>query len=121
MNTQNIDTQHADMVDELVKPGSQILASMTGPKMHLLHMASKLNSEAGELMDAIGKHCYYNKELDVTNVIEELGDIEFYMEGVRSEVGISRSDVLQGNMDKLRKRYSQGYSDKAAQERADKQ
>jgi hypothetical protein len=56
------------------------------------------------------------------NVIEELGDLEFYMEGLRQELGISRDLTLDRNISKLSKRYhSATYSDSQAQERADKE
>ena len=118
---ENIDNQHHDLVQALCKPGALILQDMSPHKMHLLHMASKLASEAGELVDAIGKLCFYNKELDVENVKEELGDIEFYMRGLRDSLLIGRDETLKHNITKLNKRYSKGYSDKAAHERADKQ
>lgn len=113
---------HPVMVNGLVKPGHVILAEMTPEKMHLLHMGSKLCSEAGELMDAIGKWCYYNQPLDHNNVREELGDIEFYLEGFRQGIGLIRHDCLEANIDKLMIRYPNfNYSDIAAQRRADKQ
>lgn len=55
------------------------------------------------------------------NVIEELGDIEFYLEGMRQQLGITREQTLEANISKLSKRYHSGsYSDTQAQERADK-
>lgn len=64
---------------------------------------------------------FTRKDLDRANVVEELGDLEFYMEGLRQATGITREECLEGNIAKLGKRY-QGlkYSDKSAQERADK-
>jgi len=120
MDNDNIENSHQEMVDKLCKSGESIMSSMTSHKMHLLHMASKLCSEAGELMDAIGKNSFYNKDLDMANVIEELGDMEFYMHGIRKDLGIIRADTLYHNMNKLDRRYSEGYSDKAAHARTDK-
>lgn len=118
MNTR---VTHPDLVAALVKPGSAILRTLTPEKAHLLHMASKLCSEAGELMDAIGKHVYYDQPLDINNCREELGDMEFYMEGFRNAVRITRQDCLDANIDKLSLRYPNiVYSDHAAKERADK-
>lgn len=117
----NLDAQFAEMVAALAKPGSAIVESLTPEKAHLLHMAVGLAGEAGELLDAVKKHVIYNKPLDEENVKEEMGDIEFYKEGIRQGVGISRDEILQANIAKLSVRYSQGYSDKAAQVRADKQ
>ncbi len=112
---------HQELVKNLVKPGSEILRTLTPSQANLLHMAVGVAGEAGELLDAIKKHCIYNKPLDRANVIEELGDLEFYMEGLRQELSISRDFTLSENVAKLLKRYStKAYSDQQAVERADK-
>ncbi len=64
----------------------------------------------------------YKKQLDYNNVVEELGDIEFYMAGIRMELGITREHTLEMNMLKLAKRYPNfEYTNERAQQRADKQ
>lgn len=88
---------------------------------NIAHMALGIAGETGEIVDAIKKNVIYDKPLDVENVIEELGDLEFYMAGLRQLLGISRWDTLQANIFKLQKRYATGYSDEAAIARADKQ
>lgn len=108
-------------VAALAKPGDAIIESLDPKKAHLIHMAIGICGEAGELLDAIKKHVIYNKPLDLANVVEELGDIEFYMEGLRQGVGVIRTATLDHNQEKLKSRYSAGkYSDQAAQARADK-
>ena len=115
------DITHSEMVATLVKPGQDIIDSLTPIKAHLWHMASCIPGEAGELFDAIKKHVIYGKELDRENVIEELGDLEFYLEGLRSALHITRGETLDANIGKLSKRYKGlQYSDQAAKDRADK-
>lgn len=110
------------MVTKLKKPGEDILAGMTPEKADLLHMALGICGEAGELGDALKRHAIYNKELDRTNVVEELGDLEFFLEGVRQILGITREETLDANIDKLGTRYvGHGYSDEQAQLRRDKE
>lgn len=118
---QTLHQEHAKMVSALAKPGDAIIQDLDCSRMHLLHMAVGISGEAGELLDAVKKAAIYNKPLDRENVIEELGDLEFYMEGLRAELGITREQTLQANIDKLSVRYKKGYSDKAAQDREDKQ
>lgn len=109
------------MVRRLSKPGVDIAFEMTPTKAHLLHMAVGICGEAGELIDAVKKHVIYGKPLDLTNVVEELGDLEFFMEGLRQELNIDRSDTIGANIDKLSARYpGWEYGDKAAIGRADK-
>ena len=113
---------HSDIVAKLRKPGKDILLSMTEQNMDLTHMAIGVSGEAGELLDAIKKVTIYNKEIDRKNVIEELGDIEFYLAGIRQCLGITRKATLEANVHKFSVRYKDfKYSDKQAQDRADKQ
>lgn len=112
---------HPELVAALAKPGADIVATLTAEDAHSLHMAVGIAGEAGELLDAVKKAAIYRKPIDRANVVEELGDLEFYMEGLRQGLGITRQEVLDHNIAKLSKRYSSGtYSDKHAQERADK-
>jgi len=109
------------MVRKLVKPGQVIKEQMTPEKAHLWHMATGVAGEAGELIDGIKKWVAYNKPLDRENIIEELGDLEFYMEGVRQGCNISRADTLEHNMKKLGVRYEgHNYTDEQAHQRKDK-
>lgn len=116
-----IQAKHSEMVSKLVKPGEEIVATLTASEAHIIHMVMGICGEAGEILDAMKKAVIYRKPLDIENVIEELGDIEFYLEGLRQKLDISRDQVLEANYEKLGKRYAgHNYSDKAAQERADK-
>lgn len=113
---------HGDMVAALVKPGDAIRAVLTASDCHLIHMSIGVAGEAGELIDAVKKHTIYRTPLDLENVIEELGDLEFYMEGLRQGLGLTREQCLEANIQKLSKRYEGlKYSDQAAKERKDKQ
>ncbi len=112
---------HADMVKALAKPGADIVASLTPETAHLLHMAVGVSGEAGELLDAVKKAAIYVKPIDRANVVEELGDLEFYMEGLRQGLGITREETLEANIAKLSVRYNGlKYTNEAAQARADK-
>ena len=108
------------MVAQLAKKDEDIFNAIKVGDMHMMHMAIGVSGEAGELIDAIKKYVIYRKPLDRENVIEELGDLEFYMEGLRQSLNIDRQETLDANIAKLGVRYKHGYSDSAAQERADK-
>ena len=110
--------EHKELVERTCKKGYDIVLS--GAHAHFVHMALGIAGEAGELVDAIKKAAIYNKALDVVNVIEELGDLEWYMEGLRASLGITREQVLQANITKLNIRYPEQYTDQAAVDRADK-
>jgi NTP pyrophosphatase (non-canonical NTP hydrolase) len=112
---------YAEMVRVLAKSGTAIKKSLTPIDCHTLHMAVGISGESGELLDAIKKAVIYRKELDRANVVEELGDLEFYMEGLRQGLLITREETLAANVVKLSKRYEGlKYTDKSAITRADK-
>lgn len=123
--TETLQRKYDDMVDALKKPGQEIIDEMTPLKADILHMAVGVAGEAGELLDAVKKHVMYNKPIDRENVIEELGDLEFYMSGLRQALSIDRRDTLCHNIGKLTGeggRYEAGsFSNEQAQQRADKQ
>ena len=111
-----------DMVKTLAKPGDVIASNMTADEAHAIHMGIGISGEAGELLDALKKHVIYKQPTNRVNVVEELGDLEFYMEGLRQGLGITREETLEANIAKLGERYKgYKYSDQAAQTRADKE
>lgn len=115
------DISHQELVTALAKPGDDIAKDIDGYKAHLLHMAIGLASEVGELLDALKRPVIYNKKWDYENLTEELGDIEFYLEGLRQGLSIKREVTLEANISKLLKRYdSLKYSDSDALARKDK-
>lgn len=114
--------QHRLMVRALAKPGADVRKDLTSSGAHLVHMSLGLAGEVGELIDALKKFAIYGKPLDQANVIDEMGDIEFYLAGVRDALQIDRQTILAANVAKLAKRYPTGsYTNSQAIDRADKQ
>lgn len=111
---------YAAFVQSRLKAGMDIYEQFGPVKANLAHLAMGVSGEAGELLDAVKKHVIYNKPLDRDNIIEELGDLEFFLEGLRQALGLRREDILNANIAKLSKRYEKGYSDAEASARADK-
>jgi NTP pyrophosphatase (non-canonical NTP hydrolase) len=112
---------YAAFVARLVKPGADIINELTPAQADLLHMSIGVSGEAGELLDAVKKHVIYQKPIDRENVVEELGDLKFYIQGIQNNLGISDEEVEAHNRKKLSARYDKlTYSNEAAQARADK-
>ena len=117
------DISYSEMVGELAKKGVDILNSLTPRRCDMWHHATGIETEAGEIMDAIKRICIYDQDSNDhrANIIEELGDLEFYMEGLRQAFGIDRQTTLAMNMAKLAKRYKNyQYSNEQARARNDK-
>lgn len=111
---------HRNLVHRLKKDPHTIFITSHISK-DVIHMLMGIQGEVGELTDCIKKSLIYGQDLDYDNLIEELGDIEFYLQGLRAAFNLSRETILRKNIEKLSKRYSSGsYSDKEAKERNDK-
>ena len=71
-------------------------------------------------MDAVKKHVIYGKPLDEENLKEELGDIFWYSALTCAILGVEIEQIMQQNIEKLARRYPEGYSDYNAVLRLDK-
>ena len=83
----------------------------------LLHAGIGLATESGEFLDAIKKHVFYGKELDRVNLQEELGDLFWYMAIACDELGIEFEPIMDRNIEKLRARYGEKFSEDRAENR----
>lgn len=102
--------QHAN---EMLKLAAKDMHIHNVP-MDLLHAAIGAAGEAGELLDAIKRPIFYGKVLDTINVIEEIGDMYWYLALACKAIHVEPSDVLLANARKLRARYPQDFTNEAA-------
>lgn len=68
-----------------------------------------LGGESGECLDIVKKHLFQGHELDKEHLAEELGDVAWYLAVSAHAIGMDLESILQGNVDKLRKRYPDGF------------
>jgi NTP pyrophosphatase (non-canonical NTP hydrolase) len=119
--------ERAEFYEAFVKQLAKPLGSDT---QDILHGCVGCATEAGELLDIAKKIWVYGQTLNTPHkedgksnghhLIEELGDLLFYMQHVMNVCNISWENVIDHNVAKLSKRYKDGYSDAAAAARADK-
>lgn len=77
-----------------------------------------LSGEAGELTDMIKKWIFHNKTLDITHAQKELGDVMWYVAMICESFGWSLDEIMQMNIDKLKKRYPDGFDTERANNRS---
>lgn len=80
----------------------------------LLHAVIGLSTESGELLDQIKKVIFYGKELDRTNIKEEIGDLMWYMAILLRELDLNLEDILEININKLKARYGDKFNSESA-------
>lgn len=94
--------------------------TFSSEQMDLIHAAFGVASDAGELVDAIKKNLIYGKPLDKKNVVEEIGDVMWFLVLCCRAIDEDLDYIAQMNIAKLMLRYPEKYSDEAAIARADK-
>lgn len=78
----------------------------------LVNSVMGLNGEAGEAIDLVKKHLYHNHELDIDKLKLELGDVLWYLAEAAEALDMSLEDIAKANIDKLKKRYPEGFDSK---------
>lgn len=85
-----------------------------GDTMDNLHMCLGMQTEAAEISDVFKKFIAYKKPIDWVNVQEELGDLMFYIVNMCNINGWDLRDILQTNIDKLKLRFPEKFSEEKA-------
>jgi NTP pyrophosphatase (non-canonical NTP hydrolase) len=69
-----------------------------------------LAGEAGEVADLYKKMLFHGHQVDALHIIDELGDVLWYIAALASLEGLSLQDIAQANIDKLAVRYPNGFT-----------
>ena len=75
----------------------------------LLEGVMGLCGESGECIDIAKKWLYQGHILDREHLAEELGDVAWYVAFTAAAIDYPLEKVLQMNIDKLKKRYPNGF------------
>lgn len=75
----------------------------------LINGVMGLCGESGEAIDIVKKHLAQGHELDREKLIKELGDIAWYLAEMATVLDIELEEVLTKNIEKLKKRYPEGF------------
>ena len=76
----------------------------------LINGVMGLCGESGEAIDIVKKHLAQGHELDKEELAKELGDVAWYLAETATAIGYDLDDIFQMNIDKLKKRYPEGFS-----------
>lgn len=75
----------------------------------LINSVMGLCGESGEAIDIVKKWLAQGHELDKEKLAKELGDIAWYLAEAATALDMPLGDILQGNIDKLKARYPEGF------------
>ena len=80
----------------------------------LINGVMGLCGEAGEAIDIVKKHLHQGHPLDREGLKKELGDIAWYLAETAYALDLSLEEVCAGNIEKLKKRFPEGFSTEAS-------
>ena len=97
-------------IDEYQRLAMVTLNPALSQKDVLINGVMGLCGESGEAIDIVKKHLAQGHPLDREKLIKELGDIAWYLAEAATALDMDLEDILQANIEKLRKRYPEGFS-----------
>lgn len=84
---------------------------------HLLNGALGLAGESGEVADIVKKAMFQGHTINREHIAKELGDVLWYVAETATAIGYDLETIMQMNVDKLMKRYPEGFSAERSQNR----
>lgn len=96
-------------INEYQKLAMTTLNPALSEKDILINGVMGLCGESGEAIDIVKKWLAQGHELDKEKLAKELGDICWYLAETATALGLSLEDIMEANIEKLRKRYPEGF------------
>jgi NTP pyrophosphatase (non-canonical NTP hydrolase) len=85
----------------------------------MVNFSMGLSGESGEITDYVKKVVFQGHPLKKEKIAEELGDLLWYVARMASLLGYDLSEIAQMNIEKLKKRYPDGFSVEASVNRVE--
>ncbi len=104
-------------VNEYQKLAMRTLNPELDKKDVLINGVMGLCGESGEVIDIVKKHLAQGHELDREALIDELGDVAWYLAETATVLGVTLEEVLSRNIEKLRRRFPEGFDSERSRER----
>ena len=96
-------------INEYQKLAMTTLNPALSEKDVLINGVMGLCGESGEAIDIVKKWLAQGHELDKEKLAKELGDICWYLAETATALGLSLEDIMAANIEKLKKRYPEGF------------
>ena len=106
-------------INEYQKLAMTTLNPALSEKDVLINGVMGLCGESGEAIDIVKKWLAQGHELDKEKLAKELGDICWYLAETATALGLSLEDIMAANLEKLRRRYPEGFDAERSVNRKD--
>lgn len=101
-------------VNEYQKAAMETLNPALNQKEVLINSVMGLCGESGEAIDIVKKWLMQGHELDKEHLVKELGDVAWYLAEAATALDVPLEVIFQGNLDKLRRRFPNGFNTEAS-------
>lgn len=99
------ETEQLSMIDSYSRLAARTIKPDLTTNERLTLAGLGLGGEGGEVIDPIKKHVFHGKPLDREHMIEELGDVLWYVNLAARTLDCPLSDVMTRNIRKLEERH----------------
>ena len=106
-------------INEYQKLAMTTLNPQLSEKDVLINGVMGLCGESGEAIDIVKKWLAQGHELDKEKLKKELGDICWYVAETATALGCDLEDIMTENIEKLKKRYPEGFDSQKSIHRED--
>ena len=106
-------------INEYQKLAMTTLNPALSQKDVLINGVMGLCGESGEAIDIVKKWLAQGHALDKEKLAAELGDICWYLEETATALGLSLEDIMAANIEKLKRRYPEGFDSARSVTRAE--
>lgn len=111
-------TGHSPMtLNEYQKMALRTSSKENTSRIALAILAIGLCGESGEVAELLKKYIGHGHDLCVDDVLNELGDVLWYVASLAEAMDSSLESVASMNITKLMKRYPHGFSEEASRNR----
>lgn len=101
-------------INDYQKEAMRTLNPELNKKDILINSVMGLCGESGEAIDIVKKWLMQGHDLDKDYLIKELGDIAWYLAEAATALDVPLDTILEGNLDKLHKRYPDVFNTSAS-------
>lgn len=113
MKDEELDEPKGERTKMTINEYQKLAMTTLNPKLNkkdvLINSVMGLCGESGEAIDIVKKWLAQGHDLDKEHLVEELGDIAWYLAEAATVLEVPLEDILQANIDKLKKRYPEGF------------
>jgi NTP pyrophosphatase (non-canonical NTP hydrolase) len=101
-------------IQQYLKECSRTCPDLGNDLNNQLHMAIGASTEANEILDNYKRWLAYNKNPDLINTAEEIGDVFWYLINLCRMLSLNIEDILDINIKKLMTRYPNKFTQQDA-------